>query len=176
MSHSGPMRRSLRCVRRRAQRAWRWPPAWGRSRWRMSLWNKPCSRRSELSSSFCTLIQDETTAHVETYLASFLHFIKCFYSSLCCVVVESRDWGTHKDLRRADCQNGKNRLRDTSCDSATTVPLVLPTVMPRACPQPRSSSYTLCQPCISETAYVQSKIKFLYTTIALLVTRIKEVL
>lgn len=56
LSHSGPMRKSPRCVQRQAQSTWRSPPLWGRSRWRMSLWNKLCCRRSEASSSLTSSV------------------------------------------------------------------------------------------------------------------------
>lgn len=42
---AGPMKRLHRCVRKPIQTARRWRPAWGRSRWRTTLWNKLSSRR-----------------------------------------------------------------------------------------------------------------------------------
>lgn len=63
-SRSGPMRKSPRCVQRRARRKWRWVPAWGWSRARWNLWNKPCSRRSEGSSSHCILMLQDTLSNI----------------------------------------------------------------------------------------------------------------
>lgn len=96
-------------------------------------WVPGTSSAAEGNSPFflspCKLIQEWARKHTNTtHLLSFyvmmnfdFPWMKHIFCILSCAVIEPRDWGTHQDLRRADCQNGENRLNNTLKESATTV-------------------------------------------------------
>lgn len=89
----------------------------------------------------------------------FKMYLMCLFVLCCFIVAESRDRGTHKDLRWADCQNGENRLRDTFFENQLFESLqFILTVTPCACPPAEAPlSYPL-QPRIRDCSCTDVKV------------------